>query len=58
MTKITYKDYQGNSKTIEVDNGIDEENHGFDEGDNIDVHNENDGPDHGVDKDTLLLSIC
>ena len=22
MTKITYKDYQGNSKTIEVDNGL------------------------------------
>ena len=42
----------------EFDNGVDEENHGFDEGDNVDVHNENDGPDHGVDKDTLLLSIC
>ena len=22
MTKITYKDYQGNSRTIEVDNGL------------------------------------
>ena len=22
MTKITYKDYQGNSKTIEVENGL------------------------------------
>ena len=22
MTKITYKDYQGNSKTIDVDNGL------------------------------------
>ena len=27
----------------EFDNGVDEENHGFDEGDNVDVYNENDG---------------
>ena len=27
----------------EVDDGVDEENHGFDEGDNVDVYNENDG---------------
>ena len=33
----------------EVDDGVDEESHGFDEGDDVDAHSENDGPDHGVD---------